>query len=301
MELRHLRYFVAVAEALNLTRAAAKLRVAQPALSRQIKDLEVELGAPLFQRTRTGVQLTRAGRAFYGKARSTLQQAAEAAEAARTAGDAISGRLTLGFENGMLLNHLAPTIAGFRRAHPKVEFDFHYGKAPELLKALRDSRADVAVMNRFVPTRELASQTVCSVPVEVVLPAKHPLAKRREFALTDLRDEEFVLCSRESRPEFYDEFFRQCTNAGFHPRVVKEVGGHPSNMLGLVSVGAGVSVYPHFKQVERMDGLVWRPLVKPKVCVDFALVWRANSGSRVIEEFVNSARARPGLTNSSKD
>ena len=288
MELRHLRYFVAVAEASNLTRAAAKLRVAQPALSRQIKDLEDELSAPLFERTRTGVQLTRAGRAFYPKARAVLKQAADAVNDARTAGGAISGRLAVGYENGMLLNHLAPVIAAFRRAHPKVEFDFFYGKAPEQLKALRDTRIDLGTMNLFVPTEGLEHQTVLRVPVKVVLPAKHPLAKQAEFALTDLRNEDFVLCTRESRPEFYDEFFRQCANAGFHPRVVKEVGGHPSNMLGLVSVGVGVSVYPHFDQVERMHGIVWRLLVKPATTVDFAFVWRAKSVSAVVREFITA-------------
>lgn len=286
MELRHLRYFVAVAEELNLTRAAAKLRVAQPALSRQMHDLEDELQTPLLERRPAGVQLTRAGRAFYPKARAILRQAAEAANDARTAGGAISGRLTLGYSSGLLLNHLTPVIAGYRRAHPKVEFDFFHGKAPEQVKALREVRIDVSIMNLFMPTPGLEHETIWRVPVHVVLPAKHPLAKQREFELTDLRNEDFVICSRESRPEFYDEFFRQCANAGFHPRVVKEVDGYPTNALGLVSVSAGVTVFPHFAQVERMHGIVWRPLVKPRTWVEFALVWRPQSVSRVTEEFI---------------
>lgn len=292
MELRHLRYFVAVAEDLNLTRAAARLRVAQPALSRQIHDLEAELQTPLFERLRAGVQLTRAGRAFYPKARAILAQTAEAANEARTAGGAISGRLALGYPSGILLNHLAPVVAAFRRAHPKVEFDFFYGKTAEQLKALRDSRIDVGAMNLFAPTEGLEHQLIWRVPVQVVLPAKHPLAQQREFELTDLRHENFVFCSRESRPEFYDEFFRQCANAGFHPRMVKEVGGYPTNVLGLVSVGAGVTVFPHFGEVERMHGIVWRPLVKPRTWVEFALVWRRNHESRVLEEFLALARKK---------
>lgn len=289
MELRHLRYFVAVAEELNLTRAAARLRVAQPALSRQMHDLEDELQTQLLERSRAGVQLTRAGRAFYPKARAILRQAAEAANEARTAGGAISGRLALGYSSGMLLNYLAPVLTKFRRTHAKVEFDFFHGKAAEQVKALRDSRIDVGGMNLFAPTEGLEHQTIWRVPVKVVLPAKHPLAEQREFELTDLRNEDFVICSRESRPEFYDEFFRQCANAGFHPRVVKEVGGYPTNMLGLVSVGAGVSVYPHFEQVERIRGILWRPLVKPKTWVEFALVWRRDHESRVLREFIEAA------------
>ena len=286
MELRHLRYFVVVAEELNLTRAAVKLRVAQPALSRQMHDLEAELQTPLLERRPAGVQLTRAGRAFYPKARAILRQAAEAANDARTAGGAISGRLTLGYPSGIVLNHLAPAIARFRRVHPKVEFDFFQGKAPEQLKALREARIEVGLMNLFVPTVGLEHQTIWRVPVKVVLPAKHPLAGQREFELADLRNEDFVICSRESRPEFYDEFFRQCTNAGFHPRVVKEVDGYPTNALGLVSVNAGVTVFPHFEQVERMHGIVWRPLLRPKTWVEFALVWRPQNVSRVAEEFI---------------
>ena len=286
MELRHLRYFVTVAEELNLTRAASKLRVAQPALSRQMHDLEDELQTPLLERTRTGVQLTRAGRAFHPKARAILAQAAEAANAARTAAGAISGRLAVGYPTGIHLNYLAPLIAQFRKAHPKVEFDFFHGLPPEQFKALRDSKIDIGFVTLPVHVDELEHQVVWRLPFQVVLPQKHPLAKQREFALADLRHEDFVFCTRESRPEFYDEFFRQCANAGFHPRVVHEVGGYPTNMLGLVSVGAGVSVLPHFDQVERIRGIVWRPLNKPKVWVEFALVWRRKNTSRVSEEFI---------------
>ncbi|TAL02301.1 MAG: hypothetical protein EPO07_07515, partial [Verrucomicrobia bacterium] len=124
------------------------------------------------------------------------------------------------------------------------------------------------------------------LPFKVVLPARHPLAKKRAFELADLRGEDFVFCTRESHPGFYDQFFHQCANAGFHPRVVVEVGGYPSNMLGLVSVGLGVSVLPHFEQAERIRGIVWRPLVKPKATIEFGLIWRRNRASRVLEEFL---------------
>jgi DNA-binding transcriptional LysR family regulator len=286
MELRHLRYFVAVAEELNLTRAAAKLHVAQPALGRQIKDLEDELHAPLFERTRTGMKLTRAGRAFFPKARALLAGAVEAVNAARTAAGDISGRLAIGYPSGINLNYLAPLITAFRKAHPKVEFDFYHGLPPEQFKALRELRIDAGFISLPAHVEGMEHQVVWRLPFKVVLPAKHPLARQREFKLADLRHEDFVFCTRESRPEFYDEFFRQCANAGFHPRVVQEVGGYPTNMLGLVSVGAGVSVLPHFDQVERIHGIVWRPLVKPKVTLDFALVWRRQNVSRVLEEFL---------------
>ena len=290
MELRHLRYFVAVAEELNFTHAAARLRVAQPALSSQIKDLEREIEVELFERGRTGVQLTRAGKAFYTRARSILAQAAEAANAARTAAGSITGTLVVGFPSGLHLNYLAPVIASFRKTHPQVSFDFFQGVNSQQFKALRDGRVDVAFMMLPAALDGCAHQVVWRVPFKVVLPAKHPLSKRAAFELADLRGEDFVFCTRESRPEFYDEFFRQCANAGFRPRVVKEVGGYPTNMLGLISVGLGVGVLPHFEGVEQIRGIVWRTLSKPKLWTDFALAWRQPATSQVVEEFVAAAR-----------
>jgi DNA-binding transcriptional LysR family regulator len=286
MELRHLKYFVAVAEELNLTRAAAKVHVAQPALSRQMRDLEGELGVTLFERTRTGVHLTSAGRTLYPKARELLAQAAQAANEARNASGDIAGRMTLGYAAGLLLNYLAPLITRFRATHPRVEFDYFQGLPPEQFKALRDSRIDIGFVPLPAHSEGIEQQIIWRVPFKVVLPSKHRLAKQRDFVLADLRHEEFVFCTRESRPEFYDEFFRQCANAGFHPRVVQEVGGYPTNMLGLVSVGAGLSVLPHFDQVERIHGIVWRPLLKPRLWTEFALVWRRQNVSRITEEFI---------------
>lgn len=290
VELRHLRYFVVVAEELSFTRAAAKLHVAQPALSRQMHDLEDELKVPLFERTRTGVQLTCAGRAFYPKVRETLTQASEAANAARNATGEMTGRLAIGYPSGLHLNYLAPVIAKFREAHPQVEFDFFYGLPPEQLKALRNARIDFGFVPLPVRAEGIEQNVIWRVPFKVVLPEQHPLARKRDFTLTDLRDERFVFSTRESRPEFYDEFFRVCANAGFHPHVVQEVGGYPTNILGLVSVGAGVSVLPYFDQVERFSGIVWRPLRQPSFW-EFALVWRRQDTSRIKEEF-NAAASK---------
>ncbi len=286
MELRHLRYFTAVAEELNFTRAAARLRVAQPALSSQIRDLESELQVTLFERGRAGVQLTRPGKVFYRRARAILKAAAEASNEVRTAAGTITGSLVIGFLSGLHLNYLAPVIRAFRRSHPKVELDYLQGLQAEQLKALREGRVDIGFVTVPAAAEGLECQTIWRVPFEVVLPRKHPLARKAVFDLIDLRGEDFVFCTRESRPEFYDEFFRQCANAGFRPRVVKEVGGYPTNMLGLVSIGAGLSVLPHFEQVERIQGIVWRTLAKPKLWWDFVLVWRPAASSRVVEEFV---------------
>jgi DNA-binding transcriptional LysR family regulator len=290
MELRHLRYFVAIAEELNFTHAAARLHVAQPALSTQIKDLEHELEATLFERGRTGVQLTRAGKAFYPRARNILAQAAEAAKEARTASGTITGSLVIGFLSGLHLNYLAPVIKTYKSAHPQVSLDFAQGLNGQQLKSLREGRLDIGFVTLPMPVDGCAQQVIWRAPFKVVLPARHPLARKNSFELSDLRGHDFVFCTRESRPEFYDEFFRQCSNAGFRPRVIKEVGGYPTNMLGLISVGLGISVLPYFKGVERMHGIVWRTLAKPKLWTDFGLIWRQPATSPVVEEFVAIAR-----------
>ena len=292
MELRHLRYFVAVAEELNLTHAAARLRVAQPALSRQMKDLEDELQTPLFERSHTGVELTRAGRVFHQRARSILAQATEAANEARTATGAITGSLVLGYASGLHLNYLAPVIRAFQKAYPKVQFDYFHGLAGQQLKALREGRVDVAFVNLPAGLEALDHQVIWRVPFDVVLPQRHPLARRRALELAELRSEDFVFSTREARPEFYDEFFRLCANAGFRPRIVKEVGGYPTNMLSLISVGLGLSVLPHFENIERISGIVWRPLTTPRLWWDWALVWRRQNVSRVVEQFVAMAEKK---------
>ena len=289
MELRHLRYFVAVAEALNFTHAAARLRVAQPALSRQIKDLEAELETPLFDRGRTGVQITPAGKAFYRRARAILTQAAEATNEARTAAGIITGSLSLGFPSGLHLNYLAPVISAFRQAHPKVEFDYFHETRDQQLKALREGRLDLSFLTLPMPSGGLEHRVIWRVPFKVALPQRYPLAKQRSFELADLRGEDFVFCTRESWSVFYDEFFRHCANAGFRPRVVKEIGGYPTNVLGLISVGLGISVVPHFEQVERFRGIVWRTLTKPRLWTDFGLVWRRQGASPVVSQFVAMA------------
>jgi LysR family transcriptional regulator, benzoate and cis,cis-muconate-responsive activator of ben and cat genes len=290
MELRHLRYFVAVAEDLNFTRAAARLHLAQPALSSQVKDLESELETRLFERGHSGVQLTRAGKALFKRARGILTQVAEAANEARTAGGTITGTLVLGFPSGLHLNFLAPAIAAFRRAQPQIEFEYYHGLPVQLLKALREGRIDLAFIFLPASVDGLEVQPIWRVPFEVALPRGHGLAKRASFELADLRNEDFVFSTREARPDFYDEFFRQCANAGFRPRVVKEVGGYPTNILGLISVGLGLAVLPHFDRAERMTGILWRPLTKPKLWIDSALIWRRQGVSRVVEQFLATAQ-----------
>jgi DNA-binding transcriptional LysR family regulator len=294
MELRHLRYFVAVAEELNFTRAAGRLHLAQPALSSQIKDLEDELQTALFQRGRRGVQLTAAGKAFYARARFILEQATQAANEARNAAGLCTGTLVLGFPSGLHLNHLASAIQAFRREYPKVQLDYFHGLTAQQLKALREGRIDVAFVSLPAAVDGLNHRLIWRVPFKVVLPRHHRLARKTTFELTDLRTEDLVFCTRESRPEFYDEFIRHCANLKFRPRIVKEVGGYPTNILALISLGLGIGVLPCFEGIERIAGIVWRPLTKPSLWWDFALAWKPG-GPPLAERFVALAERLSAL------
>jgi len=295
MELRHLRYFSAVAETGNITRAAVRLRVAQPALSRQLADLERELDIRLLDRGRKGVTLTAAGREFHRRAKTLLADAARAMEAARIAGGSIAGRLTLGFQTGLHLDHLGPAVRAFRARHPGVEFNFIYGLREPQMKALREGELDIAFVNVPGPLHGMDHRVVWRVPFRVVMPARHRLARRKSLELTDLAGEDFVFCTRESRPEFYDEFFRHCANAGFQPQVVQEVGGYPTTILALIGQGVGLSVVPHFERAEGIRGLVWRPLAKPQLWSDFALVWPRKAASPAAMALVGLTGAMLGV------
>jgi DNA-binding transcriptional LysR family regulator len=295
MELRHLKYFVTVAEERNITRAAGRLRVAQPALSRQLTDLESEVGVKLLERGRHGVNVTAAGREFHRRAKSVLADAARAMEAARVVGGSISGRLSIGFLTGLHLDHLAPVVRVFREKFPLVEFNFVHGLQDTQMKSLRDGSLDLAYVNLPGPLQGMEHGVIWRVPFEVVMPETHRLARRKSLEFRDLAGEDFVFCTRESRPEFYDEFFRHCTNAGFHPHVVQEVGGYPTTMLALIGLGVGLSVLPHFEHAEGIRGILWRPLSRPKLWADFGLAWPRKSASPMLREFVTLAQQMLGV------
>ena len=295
MELRHLKYFVAVAEERNITRAAVRLRVAQPALSRQLSDLENEVGVKLLDRGRHGVKVTAAGREFHRRAKMILADAARAADAARITGGAIAGCLTLGFPTGLHLDHLSPVIRAFRETNPRAEFNYIHSLPAAQLKGLRDGSLDVAFVNLPGPLNGMEHCVVWRVPFAVVMPENHRLARRKSLEFKDLAGEDFVFCTRESRPEFYDEFFRRCSNAGFRPQVVQEVGGYPTTMLALVGLGVGLSLLPHFDRAEEIRGIVWRPLARPKLWTDFAIVWPKKAASPLLLEFVVMAQQMLGV------
>lgn len=239
MELRHLRYFVALAEELSFTRAAQRLHVSQPPLSLQISQLEGEIGARLFNRTSRQVELTLAGHAFLNDARTLLTQLGGASERARAIGQGLAGRLEIGLSGSHFLGALPRIMAGYATAHPEVSFALHELKPALQLQALRDRRIDLSISRTPVNDAVLSSTLLWKDPVVVALPVGHPLASRRQLTLPDLQAHRFVMLRTDSSAHA-QYMLDCCVQAGFAPQVSQWVVELPA-VLSLVAAGMGVA------------------------------------------------------------
>lgn len=258
VELRQLRYFVAVAEHLSFSRAAEHLHLAQQSLSQQIGALEHGLGVRLFDRDTRGTRLTDAGQVFLPEARAVLARADAAVAVVQRAARGEVGGLNLAFLASTANYMLPPVVRAVRKRFPDLELTTHNVQIDELVTGLRDGRFDAA-FTRPPLVADLATRTLATEPVCVVLPVGHPLAARAELHLADLADEDWVLTPRESWPPWHDKYDVDFAAAGFTPRVVQRAGG-VSNLLGLVAAGVGVTRLARSAISIRRTGVVFVPL-----------------------------------------
>jgi DNA-binding transcriptional LysR family regulator len=273
-ELRQLRYFVAVAEEGSLTRAAARLHVAQQSLSQQIRTLEAQLGAPLFERSSRGVALTDVGAVLLREARPVLAQAERAAEAVRRAARGEQGELRVGFLGSVANYFMPPVVRAFRERHPDVTLHTEDLAIAALVAGLREGSLD-AGLSRPPLVDDLESEVVLREPVAAVLPAGHPLADRAGLTLADLADEPWVLTPRASWPPWHRKYDDDFARAGFRPRVAQR-GTTPQGLLALVAAGVGVTRLPLSSRSLRDSGVAFVPFTDHEdACVE--LVWRAGA------------------------
>lgn len=266
IELRHLRYFVAVAEEGHLTRAAGRLGIQQPPLSQQIQALEREVGAPLFLRHSRGVALTDAGETLLPRARAILGDVDGALEAARRTARGQMGRLAVGFTSSAAFHPLvASLVRMLRQSAPEIVLSLEEGNTQDLIAALRANRLDTAFVRSPVGQPEdLVIEPLLSEAMVVALPDRHSLATpgRRKppvIALRDLAGETFVLYRRPSGPGLYDEIIAACRAAGFSPHVGQEAPRMVST-LSLVAAGMGVSIIPESMARLAGDGIAYARL-----------------------------------------
>ena len=293
MELRHLRYFVAVAEELHVGRAAARLHIAQPPLSRQIRDLERDVGAPLFARVPRGVELTPAGHAFLPEARLTLAQAERARRTAQRAARGEIGRLRVGFVEAAIESGVVPDVLGFFRMHlPDIGLSLFEMDAVQQGEALREGRIDLGILHSPPPDadRWLHVESVYTDPLLAALPHAHRLAGRRRLAVCDFAAEPFVLFPRPVAPALYDDIVARCRAAGFSPRVVQEAAGWHT-LAGLVGAGVGVTFAPRSLASVQRPEVVYRPVRELAVEMRMSAAWKRGEHSAVRERFVTALRA----------
>src|SRR5689334_2551434 len=262
MELRHLRYFVTVAEELHFGRAASRLHIAQPPLSRQIRDLEREVGTSLFERVPRGVQLTPAGRAFLPEARLTLAQAARAQRTAERAARGEIGRLRVGFVEAATYARVLPEVLGFFRMHlPNIGISLFEMDAQQQADAFRDGRIDLGILHT-VPVdadRLLHVEPVYTDPMIAAIPRAHRLADQSRIALSTFSSEPFVFFPRPSAPSLYDGIIASCRTAGFNPRVVQEAAAWHT-LASLVGAGVGSAFVPRSLTSFQNPGVVYRTI-----------------------------------------
>lgn len=288
MDLRQLRYFVAVAEERSFTDAARRLNLSQPPLSQQIQALEASLGARLFHRTSRRVELTQAGAALLARAWAIQQQIRSAEEEVRSAGAGLVGTLDIGTTGSVLRGGLADLLAAYRREAPSVRMTVHE-QAPSLqIAALLERTTDISLIRGMGTEHGLTSELAWKEEVAVAMPRHHPLARRKRIALADLAGEDHIVLQPESS-DFARSIRQCCIDAGFLPRVSQQVVDAQS-VPSLIAAGFGVALVPQSIARFTTDDIAFRPIRPSPPAADVFLVYRSEETSMVVHNFLVLAR-----------
>lgn len=292
MELRHLRYFVAVAEELHFGRAAQRLHLAQPPLSQQIRALEEELGARLFARTSRTVRLTPAGQGFLLHVRGVLARVEEAARLARSIHLGEAGELCVGYMNPVMDAVLCRALAAFRQARPGVALRLRELPSTEQLEELRAGRLDVAFIRlaRGQELQGLTTRTVLREPYVLALPEEHRLARLPVVPLFEAGSEPLILFPRAAMPVLHDAMLSALRAAGAVPEIAQEVSGKHAS-LALVAAGFGVCLVPASARDWGRRGVVLRPVEPGLPEVEMAAAWRVDADNAAVLALVGLAAA----------
>jgi DNA-binding transcriptional LysR family regulator len=293
MELRHLRYFVAVAEELHFRRAAERLHVAQPAVSEQVRKLEEELGVRLLNRTQRSVSLTEAGSAMLEEARHVLVQAERAMAAARDTRDSAATRLRVGYLADSLPLTVPRALTELQRTMPNVQVSMETGAARNLIEEVRAGRIDAAVVSLPAPTAGLQRTLLGSQGAVVAMPVMHPHATDETIELERLAPERIVLLPRDVNPAFYDGALSVCRDAGFSPTLVHTLEPRVELALLAVSSGAGLAILPESVAASvAIAGIRFVPLAAEQPICESAVLTRADNNDLATQAFVTAlARA----------
>ena len=292
MELRHLRYFVAVAEEENVTRAALRLHVSQPALSRQVRDLEDELGFPLLLRTAKSVSLTEAGRAFLEEARAVLRRADEAVKTARAVAVGGAAELHVGYAPSPTVRLLPPTLRAFAAELPQVRVKLHDLSTEEMVAGLREGRLQLAILVKPLKAmlRGLSFETLERDTLRLAVPPGHPWARQRSVPLAQAAKERFVGLTRAHYPEYYAMFDELFAKVRPQPRVVEEHDGATS-LIAAVEAGGGVALVSQSLGCTAGGRLKLLPLTPAPAPLLVGVAWAGEPLPPAADLFLKCARA----------
>jgi DNA-binding transcriptional LysR family regulator len=294
MELRHLRYFITVAEERSFTRAAARLGIQQPPLSQQVQALEYELRMKLFERLPRGVELTAGGAVFLAEARAVLAGLDRGAIRALRTADGQEGSISVGFTSSVTAHPLAPEIIRtYRHSYPSVALDFHEGNAADLTEAVSRRELDAAIVRAPVAQpAELVFHCLLDEDLLIALPGKHPLALQKHrrgqggLSLKALANEPFILVRRPGAPGMYADLIAACNQLGFSPRIAAQVGHMLTNIM-LVAAGVGVSAVPASMRDTLTDSVAYRALIQtPRLIAPITLIHRREETNPAASRFI---------------
>jgi DNA-binding transcriptional LysR family regulator len=285
IETRHLRYFVAVAEEMHFGRAAARLGVAQPALSRQIARLESGLGAKLFDRSHSRITLTAAGTALLPRARDLLRQLSEMSEVTRRAAAGGQGVLQVGFAGSATFSVLPDILRDYRARFPKVDLLLYHMGTLELAQALVERRIDVVVGRVRIDDPAVAAEVIRREALIVALPEGDALSARKSLKLAALAAHPFIIPAR----TIDDRIRKLCIDAGFHPMIAQETTDIQTT-LSLVAAGLGLALVPESVGQSQRGDVVFRPLAAPRPTTEFLLSYRRDNAGPTVRAFRDVVR-----------
>jgi DNA-binding transcriptional LysR family regulator len=291
MELRHLKYFIAVAEELHFGRAANRLHLAQPSLSKQIQQLEEELGFPLFYRTKQKVELLDAGHVFLDEARRIRRQAENAVESARRTHTGQSGRLLIGFNASATLEVMPRVLRKYLQLYPNVAVELSEITTSRGMELLLDSPLSVGLLRSpsLLNKESFFIETILREPFMIALPDSHPSAKQDSVRIKTLAEELFIVPPHEPGWDYADAIFQILRDNGIEPQIAQEAR-QTLAVLSLVAGGLGVALVPASFSTLRLSGVTYRPIKGPSRTTDLTAVWRRNSRASTIRVFLDVVR-----------
>ena len=292
MELRHIRYFLALAEEANFTRAAKRVGIAQSPFSSQIRDLEREVGAALFHRVPRGAELTAAGQAFLDVARTMPELAERASHAAQRAARGETGALSVGFTASAAFNAVVPNaIRTFRLAHRDVVLRLEEANTTRLVAGLRDGTLDAAFIRPGLPDLgDLRLRVLSEEPLMAAVPSAHPAAGEAEIDLGQLSRDGLVLFPRHIGPVLYDEIMGAFRAAGLEP-TIEQTAPQIASTINLVAAAIGVTLVPASMTRIAVAGVTYRPIAGGGATTRLALATRRDERSKVVQNFASCAAA----------